>query len=350
MIKRRKTRLVKIGQVGVGGKSPLSVQTMTNTDTANVSATVKQIKTAERAGCDLVRVAVPDMKAAQAIGDIKEKISIPLIADIHYDYRLALECVRQGIDKLRINPGNIGSADRVKAVVSAAKKAGIPIRIGVNMGSLEKQFLSKFGRTPRAMVESALRHIRILEKHGFKDTIIAMKASDVERTVASYRMLAQKVDYPFHVGVTEAGTVFSGTIKSAMGIGSLLLDGIGDTIRVSLTGPVKEEVKVGFEILRALGLRQRGVTITSCPTCGRSTIDVEKLATTLEKKLQHIDKPIHLAVMGCVVNGPGEAAEADLGITGAKNKAVIFKKGKIFRQVKSQDAVKVLLAEIEKIL
>ncbi len=350
MIKRRKTRAVKVGSVIIGGDAPVSVQTMTNTDTSDVVATVRQIKQVTKVGCDLVRVAVPDMAAAKALGQIKAQIDIPLIADIHYDYRLALEAIKQGIDKLRINPGNIGSADRVKAVVTASKAARVPIRIGVNMGSLEKPLLKRYGRTARAMVHSALRHIKILEKYGFKDTIVALKASDVERTVQAYRLLAEKVDYPFHVGVTEAGTVFAGTIKSSIGIGSLLLDGIGDTIRVSLTGSLVKEVAVGREILRSLNLRRDGVSITSCPTCGRSTFDVEKIANSLESKLQYVKKPLHLAVMGCVVNGPGEAAEADLGITGTKNQVVIFKKGKVYKKVAHSQAEDFLVAEIRKLL
>lgn len=350
MIKRRRTRVVKIGKIAVGGRHPVSVQTMTNTPTTQVAATVRQIKQATAAGCELVRVAVPDMASAQALAKIKKQITIPLIADIHFDYRLALEAIRQGIDKLRINPGNIGSADRISAVVAAAKKNKIPIRIGVNMGSLEKPFLKKYGRTSRAMVASALRHIRILERRGFKDIIVALKASDVERTVAAYRLLATKVDYPFHVGVTEAGTNFSGTIKSSIGIGALLLDGIGDTIRVSLSGGVTEEIKVGWAILKSLGLRKRGADVTSCPTCARASIAVEKLAKQVETELQTISKPIRVAVMGCVVNGPGEAAEADIGITGSGKQAVIFKKGRVYKTVPKSRALAALLAEIKKMI
>lgn len=349
MSKRRKTRKIKVGSLFIGGQSPVSVQTMTNARTGDVAATVRQIKEVEKAGADLVRVAVPDLVSARAIGAIKKKIKIPLIADIHFDYRLALESVRQGIDKLRINPGNIGSTDRVKAVVEAAKKKKIPIRIGVNMGSLEPAILKRYGRNAVGMVQSALGHIRLLEKHGFNDIIVAMKASDVERTVAAYQLLAQKIDYPFHLGVTEAGTTFSGTIKSSIGLGSLLLKGIGDTLRVSLTGPLSEEIAVGQEILQALGLRQFRVTIASCPTCARTTIAVEKLAKQLEKKLAEVKKPLHLAVMGCVVNGPGEAAEADLGITGVKGKAVLFKKGKVYKTVPVSRAIPILLAEIKKL-
>ena len=350
MVKRRRTRVVKIGKIAVGGRHPVSVQTMTNTPTTQVAATVRQIKQATAAGCELVRVAVPDMASAQVLAKIKKQIRIPLIADIHFDYRLALEAIHQGVDKLRINPGNIGSADRISAVVAAAKKNKIPIRIGVNMGSLEKSFLKKYGRTARAMVASALRHIRILEKRGFKDIIIALKASDVERTVAAYRLLATKVDYPLHVGVTEAGTNFSGTIKSSIGIGALLLDGIGDTIRVSLSGGVTEEINVGWAILKSLGLRKRGADITSCPTCARATIAVEKLAKQVEAELQTISKPIRVAVMGCVVNGPGEAAEADIGITGSGKNAVIFKKGRVYKTVPKSRALVSLLAEIKKMI
>jgi (E)-4-hydroxy-3-methylbut-2-enyl-diphosphate synthase len=350
MINRRRTKIVRIGKVSVGGHHPISVQTMTNTQTTQVAATVRQIKQATAAGCELVRVAVPDMAAARALGKIKKQISIPLIADIHFDYRLALEAIRQGIDKLRINPGNIGSAEKISAVVAAAKKKKIPIRIGVNMGSLEKSFLKKYGRSARAMVASALRHIKILEKRGFKDIIIALKASDVERTVAAYRLLAKKVNYPFHVGVTEAGTSFSGTVKSSIGIGALLLDGIGDTIRVSLSGGVAEEIKVGLTILKSLGLRQQGADITSCPTCARATIAVEQLALQVESKLQNVSTPLRVAVMGCVVNGPGEAAEADIGITGSGQQAVIFKKGRVFKTVPKAKALAALLAEIKKMI
>ena len=349
MIKRRKTRAVRAGRILIGGAAPISVQTMTNTPTSDVRATVRQIKAVEKVGADLVRVAVPDMAAARAIGAIKKKIKIPLIADIHFDYRLALESVRQGIDKLRINPGNIGSPERVKAVVEAARQKRIPIRIGVNLGSLEPMILKRYGRTARGMVQSALRHIRLLERYGFRDIVVAMKASDVARTVAAYELLAKKVDYPFHLGVTEAGTTFSGTIKSSIGLGSLLLKGIGDTLRVSLTGPLSQEIAVGQEILQSLGWRQFRVAITSCPTCARTTIAVEKLAKQLEIKLAGVKKPLHLAVMGCVVNGPGEAAEADLGITGVKGKAILFKKGKIFKTVPVSRAVPTLLAEIKKL-
>ena len=349
MIKRRKTRAVRAGRILIGGAAPISVQTMTNTPTSDVRATVRQIKAVEKVGADLVRVAVPDMAAARAIGAIKKKIKIPLIADIHFDYRLALESVRQGIDKLRINPGNIGSPERVKAVVEAARLKRIPIRIGVNLGSLEPMILKRYGRTARGMVQSALRHIRLLERYGFRDIVVAMKASDVARTVAAYELLAKKVDYPFHLGVTEAGTTFSGTIKSSIGLGSLLLKGIGDTLRVSLTGPLSQEIAVGQEILQSLGWRQFRVAITSCPTCARTTIAVEKLAKQLEIKLAGVKKPLHLAVMGCVVNGPGEAAEADLGITGVKGKAILFKKGKIFKTVPVSRAVPTLLAEIKKL-
>ncbi len=349
MISRRKTRPARVGKLVIGGSAPVSVQTMTNTKTSDVVATVRQIKEVESAGADLVRVAVPDMASARAIGAIKKRIKIPLVADIHFDYLLALESIKQGIDKLRINPGNIGSPDRVKAVVLAAKKKKIPIRIGVNLGSLEPAILKRRGRTAAAMVQSALGHIRLLEKYGFRDIIIAMKASNVERTVDAYESLARRVDYPFHLGITEAGTTFSGTIKSSIGLGSLLLKGIGDTLRVSLTGPLREEIAVGQEILQSLGLRQFKVSITSCPTCARTTIEVEKLAKQLEKKLSGVKRPLHLAVMGCVVNGPGEAAEADLGITGVKGQAVLFKKGKIYKTVPVSRAIALLLAEIKKL-
>lgn len=350
MIARKKTRKLNIGGLSLGGDAPVRIQSMCNTDTRDVKKTVAQIKKLEALSCELVRVAIPDMIAAKAVGAIKRKINIPLVADIHFDYRLALECAKQGIDKLRINPGNIGSQDRVQAVVGAAKKRKIPIRIGVNAGSLEKDILEKnAGKvTAEGMVESALRHIKILENLDFRDIVISLKASDILRTVEAYRLLSKKVDYPLHLGITEAGTIFSGTIKSSIGLGALLLEGIGDTIRVSLTADPCEEIRVAKEILKTLELRNFGRTIISCPTCGRTQIDLIKLTKEIEKKTEHIKKPIKIAVMGCVVNGPGEAREADIGVAGGKECGVIFRKGKVIKIVPENEIVSALIGEIEK--
>lgn len=351
MILRKKTRQINVGGVKIGGNAPIVVQSMCNTDTRNVKATVNQIKKLEKLGCELIRVAVPDMSAAKSIGEIKKKIDIPVVADIHFDYRLALESIKQGIDKLRINPGNIGSQDKIKAVVLAAQKRKIPIRIGVNSGSLERDILTKYGNkvTAEGMVKSAMRHIKILEDLDFYDIVISLKASDVERTVRAYRLLSKKIGYPLHLGITEAGTIFSGTVKSSVGLGALLSEGIGDTIRVSLTANPCEEVKVAKEILKILGLRKFGREIISCPTCGRTEIDLIKLANEIEKKTEHIKKPIKIAVMGCVVNGPGEAREANVGVAGGKGCGVIFRKGKIIKTVSEKKIVKALLGEIEKL-
>ncbi|MDK2917428.1 MAG: (E)-4-hydroxy-3-methylbut-2-enyl-diphosphate synthase [Candidatus Petromonas sp.] len=344
---RRTSKKIKCGKVYIGGDAPISVQSMTNTDTRNINETVSQIKKLEESGCEIVRIAIPDMEAAEAISKIKSSVSIPLIADIHFDYRLALKSIENGIDKLRINPGNIGDVSRVKMIVSKAKERDIPIRIGVNAGSLNKKILEKYnGITPNALVESALSHVEILEDLNFDKIIISLKASDIKLTFDAYSILAEKVDYPFHIGITEAGTVWRGTIKSSIGVGALLLNGIGDTIRISLTGNPVEEVKVGREILHALNIRQFGINFISCPTCGRCQIDLMGVANELEKKLKHIDKPITLAIMGCAVNGPGEAKEADLGIAGGKDSALIFKKGKIIKKVKEDHILDSLLEEI----
>ncbi len=347
---RRDTKGIKVGPVAIGGGEPVSVQSMTNTDTRDSAATVQQIEQLARAGCEIVRVAVPDREAAEALKGIKEQIAIPLIADIHFDHRLALLALENGVDALRINPGNIGSAEKVKAVVDRAKAKGIPIRIGVNAGSLEKELLAKYGHpTPEAMVESALRHIDILEKLNFDLIKISLKASDVPLMLQAYRLLSQRVNYPLHVGVTEAGTVTSGTIKSSVGIGTLLAEGIGDTIRVSLTGHPVHEVRVGFEILKVLGLRQKGATLISCPTCGRCEINLIPIAEQVEAKLLEVDKPLKVAVMGCVVNGPGEAREADIGIAGGKGVGLLFKKGEVIRKVKEDELVQALLEELDKL-
>ena len=350
MIKRKRTKKIKIGNLYVGGNAPIAVQSMANTDTRDVKKTVAQIKELEKAGCEMIRVAVPDMAAAKALGAIKKKINVPLIADIHYSADLALESISQGIDKLRINPGNIGSEKKIKEVVTAAKNNKIPIRIGVNAGSLEKNLLKKYNgnATAKAMAESAIRHVKILEKYNFKDILISLKASDIKRTVEAYRMLSKKVNYPLHIGVTEAGTVFRGTIMSSIGLGILLYEGIGDTVRVSLTADPVQEIKVAWEILKSLNLRKKGITVTSCPTCGRTEIDLIGLTKKVEDETRQINKDIHVAVMGCAVNGPGEAKEADLAIIGGKRVGLIIKKGKIIKRVCEKDLLKEFMKEVEK--
>ena len=349
-MKRRETKQIMVGSVKVGGNAPVTVQSMTNTDTCDVNATVAQIGALESAGCEIVRVAVPTVAAADSLKAIKEAISIPLIADIHFDYRLALKAIEAGVDCLRLNPGNIGSEERIGEVVRGAGDAGIPIRIGVNAGSLEKDILEKHGHaTPEAMVESALRHIAILERLGFYDIKVSLKASDVMKTVEAYRLLADKVDYPFHIGITEAGTLFSGTVKSSVGLGILLADGLGDTLRVSLTGDPVEEVRAGWSILKAMNLRKRGVNIISCPTCGRIKLDAVKLATEIEERLAHIEEPVNVAVMGCVVNGPGEAIESDIGIAGGDGVGLLYIKGKVARKVREDDLADAVVEEVERL-
>lgn len=349
-IKRRMTKTVNIGDVAIGGNNPVAVQSMCNTDTRDAKATIEQIKRLEEAGCEIIRVAVPDMTAAQTIGEIKKGINIPLVADIHFDYRLALECLKQGVDKLRINPGNIGSRERVEAVVNAAKEREIPIRIGVNSGSLEKDILQKYGEvTPQGLVESALRHVEILEELNYDKIVISIKASNIPFSMETYSLLSQKVEYPLHLGITEAGTLWSGTVKSAAGIGAILGMGIGDTIRVSLTGDPVEEVKAGREILKDMGLRTFGVNFVSCPTCGRTEIDLIGLANKVEAECRKINKNIKVAVMGCAVNGPGEAREADIGIAGGKGYGLIFKKGEILRKLPEDQLLPALMEEIEKL-
>jgi (E)-4-hydroxy-3-methylbut-2-enyl-diphosphate synthase len=346
-IQRHKTRRIHLGSLPIGDGAPILVQSMTNTPTQDFAATVDQIKRLETAGCEIVRVAVPNEKAADAIAQIKPHIGIPLVADIHFDHRLALAAARNGADGLRINPGNIGNRSKIGAVVDCAKDRGLPIRIGVNAGSLEKDLLeTHHGATPQAMVESALRHVALLEAAGFDQIKISLKASDVHRTVAAYRLLAQRVDYPLHVGVTEAGSLYSGIVKSALGIGMLLNDGIGDTLRVSLTRDPVEEVRVGFEILKALDIRRRGPEIISCPTCGRCDINLIAIVEQVEKQLLQCRKPIKLAIMGCVVNGPGEAKEADIGIAGGKGLGILFKKGKVIRKIPQDRLVEVLMDEV----
>lgn len=346
---RKQTKKIKVGDIYIGGDSPISVQSMTNTDTRDVKSTIRQIHELEKAGCEIIRVAVPDMEAAEALKEIKRNIGIPLVADIHFDYRLALEAIKNGVDALRINPGNIGSEERISEVVKAADFKGIPIRIGVNAGSLERDLLKKYGKpTPEALVESALRHVDILEKHRFTNIVISVKSSNVIENIESYRLLSQKTSYPLHIGVTEAGTIFSGTIKSSIGIGSLICEGIGDTIRVSLTDSPLEEVRVGREILKACGVRKFGIEFISCPTCGRTNIDLIKIAKQAEEALGNINKHIKVAIMGCAVNGPGEAREADIGIAGGKGEGLIFKKGEIIKKVPEDKLLEELINEIEK--
>lgn len=347
---RKNTRGVMVGNVLIGSKAPISIQSMTNTDTKDVAATVAQIQALTKAGCEIVRVTVPDMASAMAIAEIKKQITIPLVADIHFDYRLALAAIENGVDKLRINPGNIGDESRVKEVVNAAKAKGIPIRIGVNGGSLEKELLAKYGGvTPEALVESATKHIDILEKLNFKDIIVSMKASNVPLCTKAYELFAKKYDYPVHVGITEAGTLYGGTIKSAAGLGAILSKGLGDTIRVSLTTDPVEEIKCARQILQALGIRSFGVEIISCPTCGRTKVDLIPLAEEVERLTAHIDKHITIAVMGCAVNGPGEAREADIGIAGGNGNGLIFKKGEIIKKVKEEELLDELMKEINKL-
>jgi (E)-4-hydroxy-3-methylbut-2-enyl-diphosphate synthase len=345
--KRKKTRQIQVGTLAVGGDAPISVQSMTNTHTHDISATVSQINRLQSAGCEIVRVAVPDKKAAMAISEIKKEISIPLIADIHFDYRLAMDSLKAGADGLRINPGNIGSIQNVRAVVDRAKDRNVSIRIGVNSGSLEKEVLKKFGKvTAEAMVESALRHIDLITSFGFDLIKLSIKASDVARTVDAYRLLSSSTDFPLHVGVTEAGSLYSGIVKSSLGIGTLLADGIGDTIRVSLTRDPVEEVRVAYEILKALGIRRRGPEIISCPTCGRCNIDLFGIVEKVEESLMTCLLPVKIAIMGCVVNGPGEAREADVGIAGGDGVGILFKQGKIVKKFPQEQLVDVLLKEV----
>ena len=348
---RRNTRVVNIGGVKIGGDNPIAIQSMCNTDTRDVNATVKQILALEDAGCEIIRVAVPDMEAAEAVGKIKSQIHIPLVVDIHFDYKLALEAMRQGADKVRINPGNIGEKSRVKQVVDMAKANGIPIRIGVNGGSLEKELLQTYGApTADALVESALGHVAILDELNFFDTVVSIKVSDVPTMIDAYKKFGKVSDIPLHIGVTEAGTLMRGTIKSAVGIGALLSDGIGDTMRVSLTADPVEEIYAAKSILQVLGLRKSGAEIISCPTCGRTRIDLIGIASEVEKRAANIGKPVKIAVMGCAVNGPGEAREADIGIAGGDGVGIIFKKGEIIRKVSEDKIVDELMKEVEKMI
>jgi len=376
-MKRRKTRKIKVGNLFIGGNSPISVQSMTNTDTRDIRSTVNQIKRLERAGCEIVRVATPDMEAARALGEIKRRVHIPLVADIQFDYRLALEAIASGVDKIRINPGNIGNQEKVEAIAEAARNAGIPIRVGVNAGSLKLPAPEKMAKTnlhqdhifrarkmnkAKEMAALALQYVRILEKQEFYQFVISVKASDVPTTMDAYRLISEKTDYPLHLGITEAGTEFSGTIKSALGIGALLSEGIGDTIRVSLTASPEEEVRVGYEILKALRLRNFGPEVISCPTCSRCQIDLIRITNIVEKKLEsffpeksiiagvELSKfyPLKVAIMGCAVNGPGEAREADVGIAGGKGVGLLFRRGKVIKKVKEIEMINVLMEEIKK--
>ncbi|HZV83058.1 MAG TPA: flavodoxin-dependent (E)-4-hydroxy-3-methylbut-2-enyl-diphosphate synthase [Geobacteraceae bacterium] len=346
---RKSTKQITVGNIRIGGTAPCAVQSMCSTDTRNVAATLAQIARLAEAGCEIVRCAVPDQDAAAALGRIKAASPLPVIADIHFDYKLALQVLAVGVDGLRLNPGNIGERWKVEEVVRSARERLVPIRIGVNAGSLEKEFLERYGHpTAEAMVESALSHVAILEDLGYDQIKISLKASDVNKTVEAYRLLSKRVNYPLHIGITEAGTVFSGTIKSAVGLGILLADGIGDTLRVSLTGDPVDEVRVGFEILKSLGLRQKGINFVSCPTCGRCQINLIRVAEEVEQRLQNLDATFTVAVMGCVVNGPGEAREADFGIAGGRGEGLLFRHGEIVRKVPEDSLADALVDEVLK--
>jgi len=344
---RRKSKAIRVGKVIIGGGAPIVVQSMTKTRTSDITATVRQIKRLEKAGCQVIRVAVPEREDALAIREIKKRIDIPLIADVHFNWRLALASIENGADGLRINPGTFGSKVRLKEVVSLARERNIPIRVGVNSGSLEKDLLKKYGQvSAEAMVESALRQVRVLEDLGFFEIKISIKASDIQRTLQAYRLLAEKVDYPFHAGVTEAGPLLRGSIKSALGLALLLQEGLADTIRISLTAPPEQEVEVAYQILRDLGLSQQGINFISCPSCGRSEVSLRKIATAVEKRISRIKANLTVAVMGCPVNGPGEASEADIGLACGRRMGVIFKKGKVVKKVPESEIVEALVEEI----
>ena len=348
---REHTKVIQIGNCKIGGGNPVAIQSMTNTKTEDVEATVAQILKLEKAGCEIIRCAVPTMEAALALAEIKKQIHIPLVADIHFDYRLAIAAMENGADKIRINPGNIGSIDRVKAVVDVAKERNIPIRVGVNSGSLEKEIVEKYGKvTAEGLVESALDKVRIIEEMGYDNLVISIKSSDVMMCIKAHELIAKKTNYPLHVGVTESGSLIAGNIKSAVGLGNILYQGIGDTIRVSLTGDPVEEIRSAKLVLKTLGLRKGGVTVVSCPTCGRTQIDLIGLAGQVEKLVENIDLDIKVAVMGCVVNGPGEAKEADLGIAGGKGEGLLIKKGEVIRKVAEAELLDALKEELEKLL
>lgn len=348
MIRRKKTRVIRIGGIPIGGGNPVVVQSMTKTDTRDINSTSGQIRRLSEAGCEIVRVAIPDMEAARALSGIKRSSPLPIIADIHFDWRLAIEAIKCGVDGLRINPGNIGARWKVREVVSNCKDKGIPIRIGVNAGSLSKKILEKYHHpVPEALVESAEEHIEILEAMNFRDIKVSLKASNVMTTIEAYRLFSKRHRYPLHVGISEAGPSFTGIIKSSVGIGILLEEGIGDTIRVSLSADPVEEVRVAYEILKSLGIRQRGVNLISCPTCGRCSIDIKAIAARAEDVLKDINEPLTIAIMGCAVNGPGEAREADIGIAGGKGFGILFKKGKIVKKVKEEEMLDTLLSAIQ---
>jgi (E)-4-hydroxy-3-methylbut-2-enyl-diphosphate synthase len=350
MVTRRKTRKVLVDKVAIGGNSQISVQSMLNISASDIKGCIEQAIKLKNAGCEILRTAVPDNNAVPLISALKESVDIPIVADIHFDYKLALESVAAGADKIRINPGNIGDESKVKIVVDECKRRDIPIRIGVNSGSLEKEILSKYGHpTPEAMRDSAMYHVSLLEKFDFNKIVLSLKSSDVQTTVRAYQLVSDVCDYPLHLGITEAGTERMGLLKSAAGIGALLLQGIGDTIRISLTSNPEREVEAAHDLLRGLGLRKEGATLISCPTCGRTGIDLIKIANEVEKRLKNVKKPIKVAVMGCVVNGPGEAREADVGIAGGKGRVVIFKKGQVVRTVDENSAVDELMKEIDSI-
>ena len=345
---RKKTRSVKVGNLEIGGNAPISVQSMTNTDTKNISDTVSQIKRMEKEGCELVRVAVPDLESCYSLPLIKKEISIPLVADIHYDYKLALKSIEFGVDGLRINPGNIGNSEKIKLVIKSAKKMDLPIRFGINSGSLDKNILKKHKKvTPQALIESAVNVIKILDELNYHNVIFSIKSTDIINTIEANNIFSSKYDYPLHLGITEAGPPFQGIIKSSVGIGALLFQGISDTIRVSLTGNPVEEIKVGYEILKALHLRQRGINLISCPTCGRCKVNLIGIVKKIEKQISTVNKPLTIAVMGCMVNGPGEAKEADIGVAFDKDKGVLFKKGKIIAKFSDKIIIRRLLEEVK---
>lgn len=350
MIQRRKTRQVTVGNVKIGGDAGISVQSMLSKPADNIEANIEQAKELEKAGCQIIRAAVPTVENVKLIEKLKENVSVPIVADIHFDYKIALACADAGVDKIRINPGNIGSEDRVKAVANACANKNIPIRVGVNSGSTEKELIKKYGApTPQAMAESAMNHVKLLEKYDFNDVVISIKSSNVQNMIECYNIVSGMCDYPLHLGVTEAGTERMATIKSSMGIGSLLFNGIGDTIRVSITGDPVREVYAGFDILKAAGIKKDCPQIVSCPTCGRTKIDLISIANEVEEKLRDCKKPITVAIMGCVVNGPGEAKEADIGIAGGIGEGLIFKRGEVVRKVKENELVDELMREIERL-
>lgn len=350
MYTRKETRQVRVGPVRLGGGAPIAVQSMTNTDTRDIRATVAQIQRLASLGCEIVRVAVPDEAAARSLVAIKRESPLPVVADVHFDYRLALMAIEAGVDKIRLNPGNIGGQERIKVVVRAAKERGIPIRIGVNAGSLPKEIREKYqGVTAEAMAETALAQVRLLEDLSFTEIVLSLKASDIPTTVEAYRLVAERVNYPLHLGITEAGTVKTGVIRSAVGLGILLSMGLGDTVRVSLAGDPEPEVTTAWEILKALRLRQRGAEVIACPTCGRCQVNVAQIAEEIEARLANYPRPVRVAVMGCVVNGPGEAAEADVGIAGGRNEGLVFRRGKPVRKVPASQLVEALLTEIKRL-